>query len=404
MRLSVGTNWDPELLKGIEPIKEVVDLCGTLPKTVIGTGKPGHNMVNPAMEHIAHHIDEIHRLGRTITVQIDAPHMEATEFEPETHQELLNFFGWLQELKVDYVELAITYLMELVREQFPGLKVKVGFNNRVSTVDHALFLQDMGVAQVGVEQMCNRNFPLLEAFANDVDVPIQLLLTSDCVRGCPNYSGLYHMCTTCNMTSNRLGPSPWYKFSATYCLAYRDAIKLRHPVELLKGNFIRPEDIHYYEEAGIEDFRLDVAAFTTEDILAKVGYYVNRRYDGNLLHLVNMLSIGHKFQVAKDGPRKGPPLPDWTDPAIKEFFKFREIPDLADRIIAIDNRKLDGFLDHFAKDPCPPACGPCDNCGKYGEDAVWVNEELRDQFCDIMERYRKVIIEGRFLPPAERGQ
>jgi len=213
------------------------------------------------------------------------------------------------------------------------------------------------------------------------------------------------MCTTCNLNSTRLEPGPWYKFSATYCLAYRDAIKLREPVELLKGNFIRPEDVHFYEEVGIEDFRLDVGAFSTEDILAKVGFYTSRRFDGNLLHLVNMLSIGHRFQVANEGGgEKMPPLPDWTPLAIRAFFEWRARPGLAARVISIDNRELDGFLSRFVEQPCPPACGDCDHCDQFGLRAVRVDEELRDQFCTIMEEYRLAVVGGQFLPPGKGGR
>jgi hypothetical protein len=403
MKLSVGCNWDMALLEGLAPVAEVTDLCGVIPKTVIGAGKPAHNLPNPTAEHIAAFVREAHLKGKTVTIQLDAPHMEATEFEPETHRQLLALFGWLQEIGVDWIELAITYLMELVREQFPKLKVKVSYNNRVGTVDQALFLKDMGAAMIGIEQMCNRNFPLLAAFAADVGVPIQLLLTSDCLRGCPNYSGLYHMCTTCNMTSTRLEQNPWVKFSGTYCLSYRDALKLRDTTELVKGNFIRPEDVCHYEALGIEEFKLDTAANATEDIVEKVGFYVRRRFDGNLLHLVNMLSIGHKFQVDKEGRPRLPPLPDWTEPSIRAFFEFRETPGLADRLIRIDNRQLDGLLAKFLERPCPPACGDCDWCDRYAGKAISVDEELRERFCSIMEEYRKAVISGRYLPPDKRG-
>jgi hypothetical protein len=211
------------------------------------------------------------------------------------------------------------------------------------------------------------------------------------------------MCTTCASTSTRMEPNPWHKYSGTYCLSYRDGWKLEHPVELLKGNFIRPEDLHHYEAAGIQDFRLDVGAFPTDDILAKVDCYVRRRFDGNLLHLVNMLSIGHQFQVDRQGARRPPPPPADADAAIRRFFELRETAGLADRLISIDNRALDGFLDHFVAAPCPPDCGECDHCERFAARAVTVDASLRDRFCAVMEEYRRAVVEGRFLPGGPAG-
>jgi hypothetical protein len=58
---------------------------------------------------------------------------------------------------------------------------------------------------------------------------------------------------------------------------------------------------------------------------------------------------------------------------------LKEIESLAESktVVYIDNRKLDGFCEHFKKHDCRTTlCGEeCNHCGRYAEKAVTINKE-----------------------------
>jgi len=47
-----------------------------------------------------------------------------------------------------------------------------------------------------------------------------------------------------------------------------------------------PEDLHYYEKLGYETFKIVERNTPTQILLERVKAYSERRYDGNLLDLV----------------------------------------------------------------------------------------------------------------------
>lgn len=53
-------------------------------------------------------------------------------------------------------------------------------------------------------------------------------------------------------------------FSFDYYLFSCAEKLLSNPVEILKSAFIRPEDLHYYEEAGVDNIKLVERIMTTE--------------------------------------------------------------------------------------------------------------------------------------------
>ena len=54
----------------------------------------------------------------------------------------------------------------------------------------------------------------------------------------------------------------------------------------LRANWIRPEDLHLYEELGYHNFKIVERNTPTQILLERVKAYAERRYDGNLLDLV----------------------------------------------------------------------------------------------------------------------
>lgn len=396
MNLSVGFNWDRALLDHLKEIRQVTDLHVLLPRTVVGAGSLAYLSAEVDRGTVEDLVKDAHRAGKTFTVVLDAPNMEATEWEPDVHQQVLELFSWLESIKVDWVELAIPYLVELVHVRFPKLKIKVSPTTRTATMDTVNFLVEMGADMVGLEPLVQRRFDVLKVIAAESTVPIWLNASEGMLRGSPSYGNFDHVWTNAVHSSFRGEDDAYGEFAKTYNPAFDDGYMAAHPVELTRANFIRPEDLHRYEDLGIKHFKLDCAIYTTATIINTVDAYVARRFDGNLVELVDLFYAGHTYQKEAAGARLVRKQLANAPAAVSAFFELLDQRDFVGRMVRVDNRALDGLLDHVVAGHCPAV--DCPTCAEYAEKAVHMDAALQKQFVETLEAYRATLATGDYLP------
>ena len=83
-------------------------------------------------------------------------------------------------------------------------------------------------------------------------------------------------------------------FPLDYCSLICNNIRLKDPVNYLRANWIRPEDIHIYEEMGYHNFKIVERNTPTQILLDRTKAYSDQRYDGNLLDLVQNYAYSEK--------------------------------------------------------------------------------------------------------------
>lgn len=147
-------------------------------------------------------------------------------------------------------------------------------------------------------------------------------------------------------------------FALDYYMLRCTERKLQHPEELLKSQWIRPEDMYIYEELGYHKFKLTERMKTTEKIAATAQSYSERKYEGNLLSLLNSRMAEADFE-----------MPNFSK-NIKEDFapsdKMRQVYRLLFSFQAsIDNKSMEGFLEGFRSKRCDRM--DCDKCGYCAE-------------------------------------
>ena len=116
-------------------------------------------------------------------------------------------------------------------------------------------------------------------------------------------------------------------------------------IELIENlflmNWIRPEDIHYYESIGISHFKLQGRqAVLTGNPVKAVKSYMSRNYNGNLLELLDLFSPTNSFMSY------------------------------------IDNKKIGNFIERFYENPdfCQNNCIACGYCKSIALKVLDVNK------------------------------
>ena len=390
MKLRVGSNWDFALIDALQGTS-VDALFGKLPFDIVGGARPGFVLPQIDRDYVKRYIHACHEKGLEFSYLLNAPCLGNLQYSRKGFKQLIDLIEWVEEAGADAVTVGIPYLVDLVRKRFPRLKIKVSTIARVNTVRKALQYEDMGVEEIIIDEHINREFKNLEAIRKAVKCNLELIVNNICLWQCPyNFEHVNH-----DGHASREGEEEAYcylQYPGYLCL-YR---KLTEPVELLKSPWIRPEDLPHYETIGYDHFKITERFKRTPLLLEHVKAYENRRYDGNVLDLFTL-------------PRKGAFTPLHLEYFIKpehvDILKVSELGKVFDlevrELIQMDNRKLDGFIEHFKTRDCnETSCSSCRYCETMFEKTAVVKEgELKKAAQRVKEFSDKLLTGEIFQSP-----
>ncbi|MHA1269353.1 MAG: U32 family peptidase [Candidatus Helarchaeota archaeon] len=375
IKLSVATNWDfrliDELMKNRYPVR---DVFGASQHTVVGGGRPTCIIPEVSNEEIVEYIKKVHKNNLEFTYLLNAPCMNNQEFVPEYHEKLLKELQWISDIGADNIVVTIPFLIELIKEQFPKIKIRVSTIARVNSVNKAKFFEMLGADEITTDVMINRDFITLSKIVKAVKCKITVLVTDGCLFECPFRQYHYNIIGHGSQTFHDHD-----RYYIDYPLIRCSIIKFSDPTEIMKCRWIRPEDLIHYEEIGIENFKIGGRRLPTDVIINSVNAYANREYKGNLVDIVQ----GFKFSfgsIQKLEPNK-------------DFGETVEIEKKANLII--DNTKLDGFIDFFKNQNCTAMCNECNYCAEWAKKAIIMDNEGVQMYLDSLKTFYNNLITSR---------
>ncbi|MBL7196765.1 MAG: U32 family peptidase [Candidatus Omnitrophica bacterium] len=397
MQLSVPTNWQEDLLSKINK-PQVKEVYGKLSKDFVGGGRSSLTTPGVSRRQAKQHISDIHTYGLEFDYLLNAACLGNWEFTISGHRKLRRLLGWLMEIKVDSITVSIPYLLQFIKKNYPNFKVYVSTIAQVSTLERARLWEDLGADRITLaHQDINRNFKLLEVIRKNIKTRLQLIVNNGCIYNCPFY--IYHtvILSHASQSNHRLRG-----FIIDYCSLYCRAMQLTKPVNFIKSDWIRPEDLHYYEEIGYDEFKLVDREMPTDRIALIVNAYDNRSYDGNLLDILGIFSSATNRKDIEQSIIQGliKAVKYLFRPSQVNIFRLYKLKNILTKpSIYIDNRALGNFLMHFIKEDCYlKSCKDCNWCQEIATNVVRVtsdydHQRLVDAYKDILDE----ILSGRMF-------
>jgi collagenase-like PrtC family protease len=356
MQLLVPTNWDPDLISPLSKLEADVQIYGVLPTSMIGSGGSGPDNVRMAGNQAEQYIEQAHSAGLKFDYILNAPSMSNMEWDENTHQELLMHLDWISSIGADSVTVTIPYLIELIKRQFPQLKIRVSTIAHVNSVARAKLVESLGADSITLDINVNRDFTVLKAIRDAVSCELTVLLNNLCLYQCPyeyyHHDGLGHASQNYN---------PLNGYYVDYCVLRCTLDRLCDISQIIKCRWARPEDIHVYEEIGIDMFKISGRSMPSERILRAATAYSSRHYQGNLYDIMNVIT-----------PKLGfisPALPGGQNSVIGALPKFY-----------IDNQALEGFIDFFRKQNCLSGCSHCDYCQRIAAKVIQFDRDEVNEY------------------------
>jgi collagenase-like PrtC family protease len=377
LNFTLAANYDADLVPRLRPFG-VTEVYGKLPVDFAGGGRPSYMGTPLTMKGLASYVSALDQHDIRFNYLLNASCMGNREWGRRWQKKLMAFLDTLGTIGIRDLTVSTPFLLELVKRRRPEFRIKVGIYAQVDTPRRARFWEDLGADAINLESFSiNRSFSLLRAIRDAVQCDLQLIANHCCLPNCAmqpyHQNGFAHS----SDGSNRL--------FVDYCFLRCSRLRLSDPSLFIKAQWIRPEDLSFYEDMGFSTFKLIERGIPSEELLRRAKAYSERRYDGNLCDL--LLSYGFK-----KAPRKAR---FWS---VRNFFKPLQVNPLrltklralvqhqgmlfaqASQPIHIDSSQIPAdFIDHFETRDCARiCCAECRYCEEIAARAVRIDPEFRD--------------------------
>ncbi|MCR3758489.1 U32 family peptidase [Clostridium felsineum] len=395
IKYDIATNFDPEFigkLKNIDKDNQVGTVFGKLRRDIIGGGRSSVNSPELSLDELKNYIKDCHDNNFKFNYLINTTCLGNREVNPQYHRKMVKYISKLCELGIDGVTVDYPYLCQLIKKQFPNLMVSIGIGAGVINCKQIGYWREMGADEITVGHGINRNFKLLEeilTFTKGTNMNIRLIANNTCLPECP--SKIVHASGHSHASQKRNSSSDLY---IDYNLLYCNNRRVKNMGYMIASEWIRPEDVHYYEEicdkVGNHNFSLKLLERTknTEFLLRVAKAYITKNFEGNLLDILNWPAEKNRNVIHKKSIIFRTIISRYN---IKKLLNYQKVFALPN--VYIDNKKLNGFLDKFkVKYDCSSKmCGKkedvasggsniCCYCSSWAEKAISYNKEEIDEW------------------------
>jgi collagenase-like PrtC family protease len=389
VKLSVPTNLQDDFLNQID-FQNVSEIYGKLEKDVVGGGRASVLIPDISGKEFRNHVRQVHSRGPEFNYLLNATCLNNREWTYRGQKKIRRFLDWLSEIEVDSVTVAIPYLLQLIKQKYSRFKVHVSVQAMVNTPLRAKYWEDLGADQITLSCVdVNRNFRLLKEIRESVKIPLQLIANLSCLSGCPFV--LYHGVLTSHSSQKDHFSRGFY---IDYCSLSCRMKRTEEPWRLIASGWIRPEDLKYYEEAGMNRIKLVDRIMKTDVLHRLIGAYSRQRYDGNLLDLFPSRNNDY---IAFQNKYRYKLFKYFFRPFQANVFRlFKNRSTISDDSFFLDNRKMDGFIDFFINGHCRMMnCNECGYCRKTAKKALYVTKAIQDKRLHVYRKMFEDLITGK---------
>lgn len=370
IKLCVPTTFENSFLKEIKELNNkyhgkgayVYEVYGSFKFSFLGTGWPATILPDIDGEGLARHIKKAHEYGIRFAYTLNPICMNLIEYTEQGREHLNSLLKKLSEVKVDTLVIAIPYLIEYIAKNFPGFEINASSLCYIDSLNRALMYEKLGASRLTLCEDINRCFNLLKSIRENCKAKLEIIVNNGCLLKCP--FRVYHNTITAHISQNPVRDPIGFTYKP-YPLMKCTLKRLSDHKEIIKAPWVRPEDIKYYAQIGIDYIKIAGRGLPADDLLRLIEAYLAGRYDGDIYALIDnsyMHFCWDMFDLDAE------PLP---------LLK-----------ISIDNRSLDGWYEFFVKNnpPCITSCGDCNYCEEIANRVIKTDPELEERYIERIKR------------------
>ena len=357
----VGCNFDFGLIDLISELNEefkdngqIVEMYGSTQNYADLSARPKWRLQDLSNKDFEKYIQKCNDHGLKFNYTMNSIYPYGSKVQMVLKKkDIQNTVKWLEDIGVYRITIANPMMAMFIRE-VSNIELELSCISHVDTVTQLQYYHET----FGINKFCNsllknRNKEFLETaswYCRKNGIILELLAQEFCGVGGVNKEGVSYAthcafrdsCYLCHATNETKEDSMLYNnYPMNYCMGSRNG----NEESWLKMRWIRPEDQKIYRNAcQINYFKLTGRTGSLDYLEKVMRAYLSESFDGNLIELWKPLETIYNDKKESD-------------------------QDLSDYI---DNKKLDGFIDHWMKGngfECEnELCGTtCEYCRKFYE-------------------------------------
>jgi len=357
MKLCIPTTFEESYVQAISQLNNkhygfpAKEFYGSYAKSVVGSIRPSKILPQVDENGMKKHIFDLHEKGFKFDYTLNSSCQSNLEYTPGGIKNIIELLDNLSDSGVDRITVSNPVLINIIKSKYPKFSLSLSVTKDINNIMRARAAQDQGVDRLVLSRDINRNFSLLEKIRSAVSVELEILVNSPCLFFCLNRD--YHRNVASHGSTEQVdGSSGQYSSYITVWCTYN---KLRDPSSFIKTPWIRPEDVKYYSDIGIEFFKIDGRGKPSDRLLYIIEPYMAQHFEGNFYSLID-----RAFWDKTTNDDKLDPL-----------------------VVYIENNKLGNFLDFFRTNHISCTDRDCKQC-HYCED---VEKRVVNIDCKLLEKY-----------------
>ena len=381
MKISLATNYDNSL---IDKIKEypIYEIYGKLKNDIIGGGRPDIELKAIDKTKFENHVKKVRDAGINFNYLLNGSCNSNNEQDLEWQNNFKQFLQYLKNIGVNALTITNPYILQFVKKYFTNdFIIRISTFACVDSFERAKYWEDMGADIICADFVkINRDFDTLKYMVDNLKhAKIEILVTNSCLKNCPMIFTHTAALSHASGISNK--KNEYEDWSLFYC----QKIQNNKVEEYIKSPWVRPEDIKYYEKIGIENFKITERDFPTDELVKRVKAYTKRKYEGNLLDLIQ----GHGYLNGLEERKLEKKDVKTRKEIYNEIKRVRGLGCAREyaRHIYIDNNKLDRFIEFFFNGNCKNNCDNCGYCKQISNKVITKNEEISGYLKELYDKY-----------------
>lgn len=299
---------------------------------------------------------------------LNAPSYSNFEYTHKGRQELEELLHYLCDSGVASVTVTAPYIVDIIKSRFPELEVVVSTIGYVGARRGISQFEEIGASRIVLDVEVNRDFQFLRHVTPISKAELEIVVNPVCLYQC--HFKFNHYCTAGfggHLHKGGFG-HPYNQYYLNWC--YLE--KLKTPGEFMRSPWVRPEDLHLYENFGLHHFKIAGRGLGSDELLNRAKYYLKGEFKGNLLALLGW--------------------PHWL-----QFRKKNDGTKLKPLEINLENDKLTGFLDFFhdTNPNCRLGCEGCGHCDKWAAKHLKTNDPklLKGYISTMQDNIQKLVLD-----------
>jgi hypothetical protein len=344
----------------------------------------------PNAHKLAQFVDKLKKAGISFNLMMNSSCYSNRLFSDEGKEWIKRELQMITSLGIEWITVSNYNLARRISSLAPNIKIIISVMNNIIDIDAIAFTQKQDFNFTGLvigkgilKQI--RKLKLLLSFLRTQKLK-GIVMANDF---CPSSNCPERMSDHNNTCAHYYSNTEDYVSPSIHCRK----MPMMEPAHFLQAPIINPKDIRFYENIGVQFFKLTDRVMPDQTLINICDAYFNRQYDGNLFDLFTYTSY------LGESPRSPRRL---SDEEIIEIYLGGYKSFKAHRTYFVcqpfaDARTLSGqgkFFEFFEKEKCTMECGSrtmgipgCYYCEDQSKKILRYDQEDWNAVRDNIDRY-----------------